>query len=245
MKSIRATNRQNTVGYCLATPYNSHDGSVGADGDVHSDGTVSLIQHALIDGDAMGHAVVVSDDARVTGTITEMTKPHDTPLAVELPTGLASLGSIQLSNDQQQTLVGPASYHVSALEVAGGGQLIIDNTAGPVTLYLTGPLTVSGTGLITVTDPTPEKFALYVLEGWEVTLSGQGTFVGVVYAPDSPVALSGSGSLYGAFVGESLSLEGQAHVQYDTALRGEKTSRTSLYTGWGDGLVPLYDASLQ
>src|SRR5207244_7570941 len=73
---------------------------------------------------------------------------------------------------RQRTLVGPGSFLVSDLTVAGRSTLFVDNSAGPVTLYVTGRVTVKGTGRIVVADPNPEKFAVYVASDQPVTFGG-------------------------------------------------------------------------
>ena len=53
-----------------------------------------------------------------------------------------------------------------------------------------------------------------------VTISGSAAMYCTVYAPNSAVTISGSGSLIGAIGGNTFSLSGGMHVHYDEALRG-------------------------
>ena len=123
---------------------------------------------------------------------------------------------------RQRTLVGPGSFLVSDLIVAGRSTLFVDNSAGPVTLYVTGRVTVKGTGRIVVADPNPEKFAVYVASDQPVTFGGSAAthFYGVLYAPRSAVDIMGGGQWYGAFVGNALRQTGHSNVHYYRALKG-------------------------
>jgi len=115
--------------------------------------------------------------------------------------------------------LGPGSYSVTDVSLSGG-TLVIDNAADPVTLYVTGQFTISS-GRVTMTDPNPEKFAMYIASTKQAAVNSDGTFAGVIYAPQSVVTLTGSGQFLGSFVGQQMKLTGSARVHYDTALRGE------------------------
>lgn len=210
--------------------YNSHTGnpySYESDGDVLSNGLVSVQQSAWVVGDVTGFAFDINHSAWVAGDTILATEPLAF-LPVDLPSNLEDLGSLQVTGQNTTfTLSGPASYQVSELSVDAKGTLFIDNAAGPVTLYVTGNVDISKNGTVSVVDPDPEKFAVYVAEGGTVNLEGNGTFYGVVYAPRSPMQIHGRGEFFGAFVAQELLLWDQAVVYYDTALRGQAASSGS------------------
>jgi hypothetical protein len=72
-----------------------------------------------------------------------------------------------------------------------------------------------------VSDADPEKFAIYVPAGAPVTINADCYFSGVIYAPYSPVTLAGCGGFYGAFLGDTVTLNDEARVHYDSSLRGQ------------------------
>ena len=195
------------------------DASIEMTGNTVVDGYNSNAAPGLHQGDILSNGVIsISDTAVVTGDVLI----SDAPTAfipVDMPSGLEDLGAIQLSDGT--ITIGMGSYQASALQISHKGTLSIDNSAGPVTLYLTGPVQVSGKGKIVVADPDPEKFALYVASSEDVRLSGFGNFYGVVYAPESLVKVSGNGQFFGSFVGGSIEASGSAALHYDTALRGQ------------------------
>ena len=200
--------------------FNRRTGVSGAEGDIFSNGAIQLGGKAVVNGNGRGGSFAVVPPAVITGSQTVVSQPT-TFLSVSLPTGLLSLGTINLGKNQTRTLIGPASYQVADLLVAKSGQLVVDNTRGPVTLYVTGAVDIAGDGLVTTAEPNAEKFAIYVAGGGPVHLAKAGALYGVVYAPQAAITIEGLGEMFGAFVGKSLSALGYAQIHYDPALRGE------------------------
>ena len=197
--------------------YDPQTETYGTEGDVRSNGAVVLLKDAQVKGDATAFAFDISGNAEVTENITLASEPLAF-LAVDMPSALEDLGSLVVDKGDTRTLK-TGSYHAATVSVKG--TLFIENTAGPVTLYVTGPMQVNSAGTVSVADPDPEKFALYMASPDEVKLSGKGDFYGVVYAPESSIKISGQGKLFGSFVGHDVRMTGKAAVHYDTALRGE------------------------
>ena len=189
-------------------------------GDIRSNGMITLTDQAKVDGDATGFAFNLSGSAHITGE-PMVTDQVIEPLLVDIPKAMDNLGSVALSGLDSLTLVGPASYQVADLALSGQSQLIIDNTVGPVTLYVTGAVLVTDEAVITAADPDPEKFALYVMGPGPVALENKSNFYGVLYAPESLVTINSKADFFGAFVGYEVILHDQAKVYYDIALRGE------------------------
>jgi hypothetical protein len=207
--------------------YNSKDGIYGSEGDVLSNGEIKLTSWATINGDATAFAFDITGNAAVVGEMILATEPTEF-MPVDTPDSLVDLGSIDIQKKDVPQTLGPGSYEVAYIDIRDNN-LFIDNTAGPVTLYITEgqkhgnttiALNLSKTGSITVYDPNPEKFAIYVTDG-DVTIENDATFYGTVYAPGSYVEIGGEGKFFGAFVGKEVKLSGDAIVHYDPALRGE------------------------
>ena len=189
-------------------------------GDVFTQGTLKMSSPSTVRGDATAkYFSVATTGATITGT-RYVPNAAITFLKPILPSGLASLGSISMSGATvSRTIYGPGSFLVSSLAVKSGATLFIDNTAGPVTLYVTGSVTLSA-GTIQTADPKPDKFAIYVTGTSSVSLSTTTSFRGVVYAPNSSVTIASSGNFTGAFLGKTLTMGTYAHVHYDNSLSG-------------------------
>lgn len=212
--------------------YNLPDGGNGPAGNILSNGLVALSVNATVDGHAKGFRFDISGNAHVTGETTVATEPTEF-IPVDIPAGLEDLGTIFLTSRRDSlTLVGPASYRVANLVVLDKGQLHIDNTAGPVTAYVTGRVDILANN-VTAADPDPEKFAVYVAGDGPVRLNNNGTFHGVVYAPEAFVSAAGQGDFYGAFVGGEVMLLEHARVHYDLTLKNGKPSNGNGGKGGG------------
>lgn len=212
--SVAMTNNAKTTSFTSIGAWTFN----GGQGDVLSNGPISLNHTTLIDGDAAGAPVTLLDSAVVTGATTTITQPA-LFLPVSIPTDLTNLGSIALNSTTPTRVLTAGSYLVSQLTIATGGSLVINNLTGPVTLYVTGAVQISGNGSVTTTDPNPEKFAIYVSSNADVQVSDSGNFYGVLYAPQSLVQLSGWSTVYGALVGKTMWLQDNASLSYDTVLR--------------------------
>ena len=203
--------------------YDSRTATLGGQGDVFTNGTLTLTDFARVDGNATAAQIDLFNDASITGTRTLLTQPRAF-LTMEMPSGLEDLGKLEVWGDNTLVLSGPGSFQVASINVSESGRLVIDNAAGPVTLYVTGAVDVSRAATIVVTHPDPEAFAVYLIGTGRVNLSGAGRFHGVVYAPQSHVDLAGVGEFFGALVGNTVKVSDTAQVYYDPALRGKRVS---------------------
>lgn len=188
-------------------------------GDLYSNGPITLADNASVCGDATATKVSLGKRATFRGNAYRVSS-SDTVMDVSVPKGIEDLGSINILINQQNVIHGPGSFRVRNLSVAALGRLHIDNSEGPVTLYVTGKLSVALGGVVSTASTDPEQFAIYVAGDDAVRIFGLGTerFHGVLYAPYSSVNL-GSGDFYGAFVADALIAGGSTRVHYDETLR--------------------------
>ena len=207
---------QTTTSSFRSTDWN-FTASTAGHGDVLTNGILFSTRDTRIDGNVTAASTI--GGGQTTGTKTISSTPTSF-LSVAIPNGIPNIGAINLSGGATQTL-GVGSYVVSSITIATGSGLVIDNSMGPVTLYVTGSISIFGTGSVTMTNPDPERFAIYVMNSSPVTLTGSGQLYGLLYAPLSPVRLLGNSDIYGSLVGLSMSLFGTADVHYDIALRGQ------------------------
>jgi hypothetical protein len=211
-------------------------------GDVMSNGQVRLDDFAVVNGDAVGTSFRVASTARISGQ--RVSLPYaQTFMDVKLPPGLPTLGSIDTTSDGSisgsllsipgslttsiagsrtvYTIAGPGSFQVDDLKLGSTTLLYVDNSRGPVTLYVTGVFLMRERAEIRVANADPEQFAVYVTGNMPVTLAGNTYFFGVVYAPQSSVEIKGATDFFGAFVGNTLTTTGLARVHYYRPLRGK------------------------
>lgn len=201
----------------------SYDAALGAyggsnryqNGDVRSNGGISLSGNATIKGDAIpGPSMLVNpDNGRTTGSTTPAQTPKALPQMV-LPGSATTLGAVMLESNQTQTL-NAGTYIATSLSVTGNARLTIN---GPVILYVTGSIIMGGSGLISTSSGKPQDFQVFQYGGANVTIADNANFYGALYAPDSPLDLHGNATLYGALIAESVSVQGNATVHYDQSL---------------------------
>jgi hypothetical protein len=211
--------RVNLSNFAKTDSYNSRTNLPGTDGDILSNGLIDLVNWAEVNGDTTGFSYSIGNNSRITGTRTTTTQAT-TFIPVDLPTGLSNLGDIVLSKGANRT-VNPGSYQVNKIDVWNGSTLHINNATGPVTLYVMVDVAVKNGAQITVADPNPEKFAIYMVNNGTVRLLNGSAFYGVVYGPNSVIDLTNGGQFFGALVGKDVHLGNDARFHYDTALRGE------------------------
>jgi hypothetical protein len=185
-------------------------------GDIASNGGIT-ISSALVNGNVSAKTVSVSSST-VTGTITVNAAPLAL-LPVSVPNGLVNLGNLSLGNGQTMTLQ-PGSYLASGILLDGSAVLTAANAAGPVTIYVTGTVKISGGAKLLVADPNPEKLALYVAGGPSILLDKVGTFYGVIYAPGASLKVKNA-EFHGSFVARDALIDTGAWIHYDRSLRGE------------------------
>lgn len=215
-RTIVSMNNNASTDSFRSTDWN-FSGSTAGQGDVLTNGVLLLTGNTRINGDATAASIIGS--SRITGLKT-ITSTVTSFLPVAIPNGIQNIGAINLRSGTTRTL-STGSYLVSGIAIGWGSGLVIDNHDGPVTLYVTGPISISGNGSVTMTDPDPERFAIYVANASPVVLSGAGKLYGLLYAPLSPVMLSGYSDIYGSLVGLSMTLFNNSDVHYDIALRGQ------------------------
>lgn len=173
---------------------------------------------ALVDGTVSAADVDISGGSIVTGGEIPLMEPIEF-LPVAIPSGLTDLGKVKVEAGQTLTL-STGSYLADEVVLADGtATILVDNSAGPVTLYVTGKVDAKGT--FATIDANPERFAIYVAGTKTTTINSQASFSGVIYAPTAEIKVQGGGYFEGAFTARKITVSGGSSVYYDTALRGD------------------------
>jgi hypothetical protein len=124
-------------------------------------------------------------------------------------------GDLTVSGGKTVTLAN-GTYCFHDLTLSGNSELRV---TGPVVIRLTGQLKASGG---TFANPTNVPANLQISSSYAgkdgVSLSGGSGAYLTVYAPKTGVTISGNAPLYGAVLGKTLTLSGNASVHYDVRL---------------------------
>jgi hypothetical protein len=146
------------------------------------------------------------------------------------------------------TAANPTLIKVNGDFTVPGGQTFTINPGsgsgtGYITIWITGKLTTSGSGLIqqmagthvtwysdsdiTVSGGSYNNQGGYATDNsiiavgsGKVTVSGSGNFIGTLDAPGYDVTISGTGYFVGAVIGDTLNISGGAGLHFDEALLG-------------------------
>jgi Tfp pilus assembly protein PilX len=123
----------------------------------------------------------------------------------------------------------------NGIDISGGGGAIKINSTGALTVYTPGAISIAGQGVSngvdgpdadTDVDETSElnqpiKFQVYGTKtsgSQSISISGNGLFSGVIYAPQGDVSIVGNGAVNGSVVANNITLSGNAQFHYDESL---------------------------
>jgi len=119
-------------------------------------------------------------------------------------------------------------YLTGNLTVSGSGFIQIRPGAS-LTLYVGGTAVVSGGGVVNGTG-LASNFSLIGLNSCtSITYSGSAAFIGTVNAPQAALTISGGGGAYGAIIAKSATISGSGGLHYDDSLGA---SGGLVATGW-------------
>ena len=119
---------------------------------------------------------------------------------------------LRLTANYHLTLEGGTYYFTSVTVVS----LAYIEVTGPTTIYVDGPATFTGGGIVNLTqDP---KDLVICAAGPTVDLGGTADFYGAVVAPNAAVDLEGTGDFYGTVLGQFLTFSGDAVIHVDESL---------------------------
>ena len=122
--------------------------------------------------------------------------------------------TLSVSGNNTRTLTA-GTYHVPSISVSGNGKIV---TTGAVVIYVDGAISISGNGIL-VTNNHPANLLLYSTGSSNVSISGNGSFYGGVYAPNSSVTASGNGDVFGAVIAKTYTQSGNGSTHFDLSMK--------------------------
>ncbi len=129
----------------------------------------------------------------------------------------AATGNLSLSGINNATLAN-GSYCFNNVTLSNSAQLRVN---GPVTIRITGKLTVGGVASLTNTTSVPAN--LRILSSYSgsngVSFTNSSNIYLMLYAPNTNVADTGAAQLFGTVVGKTVTLSNSGTIHYDTQLK--------------------------
>jgi hypothetical protein len=225
-------------------------------GDIATDGNIIDAGNAHIYGDVSTNAGTVSGAANITGI--ERTDFYQEPIPVGAPSWLSinpspatvtnsavilaspirgsinsryMLNTISLSGNQTLTIAGAPDgsrtyveiYVTGNISVTGQGEITVQPGVS-ATIYFANNVDVSGKGIVN-SNNQPGDLLMYGIQPTSgsphVSLSGNAQISAAVYAPGHIATVAGGGSsghVYGSIVGKTVTMTGVTNLHYDEAL---------------------------
>ncbi|MBI3885422.1 MAG: hypothetical protein HY302_06800 [Opitutae bacterium] len=144
--------------------------------------------------------------------------------------------SISLAGNNTLSVTGPVDLTVTGnLAISGNGQISIGGSGSvspSLNIYAAGSVALGGNGMLNQTN-VPGNTALYGTAPsgttQSISVTGNGEFIGAVYAPNANVSLTGNGAVNGAVIANNITLGGNGTFHYDVhlAVAGTTTSSTA------------------
>lgn len=222
----------------------SFNGDVGVSG---VSGTITVGDSAVIKGNLKVSPDRADDitlpESNLTGKIRNNNRTIMTGIVV--PEDLIALsdgGNYSVTGHDVDIPSG--NYKFSSLGIGSNGVLNIEG--GTVRIYLTGSFTMSANSLLIIAPDAklviytdgqcilsgngiinqscfPKNFQLYSAYSNPdypvgVTITGNSSFYGVVYAPNTGINITGNADTYGAITGKDLIISGNMRLHYDKSL---------------------------
>jgi len=208
-------------------------------GDVASNGDITLTGSSYINGNARpGIGKSVSSPSRVSGSSTPLStvlafpdEPDSAPTNFEtvnanadfntLPgvsSGPADSPDIYFTTNKTYALPGGV-YYVDNFTIAASATVTFDS---PTYLFCHGTFDMSGSAVTSGDLPTNLTLVMVPHNGTmpgSVTVGSGTAFRGTVWAPHSPVIMSGTGDIYGSLLGKSIDMTGTSRIIYDLSLK--------------------------
>ena len=140
-----------------------------------------------------------------------------------LGSGNYQMSNLSMSNTKQMIVTGNAVLYVTGNANLSGQAQIQIVPGGSLQLYVSGPIaSLQGNGVINETG-FAKNFRYFGLpSNTQLSVGGNGEFVGVIYAPQAAFSLSGGGDSDNDFIGasitDSVTMNGHFKFHYDEDL---------------------------
>lgn len=135
--------------------------------------------------------------------------------------------SLHLSGNQTLTILGDVTLILTAgtgdeaLKLAGNAAVVVEE-GSTFTVYVEGNVSIAGKGGLINRNANPGSAQIWGTShspaGQTIDVAGNGSLVGVIYAPKADVTLNGNGDVMGSIVAENITVSGNAAFHYDEAL---------------------------
>jgi predicted acyltransferase (DUF342 family) len=217
-----------------------------SDGDVGSNGDITLKQNTTVYGDAAAgptSTTTVDTNSTVTGSTTPspdlvalpaLTFP--TPVSSgdwttsggeSLPAGTHAYDTLEVNGTL--TITGPAVVVVTNMTLRSNSLIEVDATGGPVELWVENDFVMNSNSEIRSQDLDPADIEVYLnsdnvldpntnVTVATIELNSNTKLYGTIYAPNARIEIDSNFQLYGAIVARHVHMDSYSKVHYDESL---------------------------
>ena len=231
-----------------------------SNGDIGSNGNITLEQNVKVWGDANpgpAHQDTILGNASVSGSTAPAPEVVQLP-AVSVPryTGYGSLTvssnstlpasnrtytNLTVNSNKTLTITGPANVVISNLQLRSGARIDINASAGDVQLWVIDNFIMAANTRLAPTDLDCRHLRLNLLsdnvinpehevELDRVEFDSNSKIYGTILAPNAAIVLQSNFELFGSILARSIDLRSNAFFHFDEALLGAGGGAASFVT---------------
>jgi len=213
-------------------------GNVGSNEDIELDANAQIYgdtvpgpDGVLIDSDPNTYVFGATSSADEDVVLDPVIVPVVPPTGFMVVAGTQTLGpgsvhktAISVKAGGLLKLVGPAVVVIDDLELLSNSNLVVDATAGPVEIYGTGDFELKSNSSVTTLADQAKDISVFLTADTDaspakvVSLNSNSQFTGTIYAPEADLTLKSNFNLFGAVVGESVTLASNSALHFDEDL---------------------------
>ena len=142
------------------------------------------------------------------------------------------LGEVKLDGNETLTIQGNVRLFITGDTSLSGNAKIVISSNATLTVYSRGNMSLRGNGLVNNTGIAANAQFFGRPACTAIDISGNADWIGTIYAPSADLTVGGNGSVYGALVGKSVTLNGNGNFHYDEALKTTGGSIGYVVASW-------------
>ncbi|TDJ67422.1 MAG: hypothetical protein E2O39_14820 [Planctomycetota bacterium] len=135
-----------------------------------------------------------------------------------IPPGSYGFDDFGIGDSGELTIVGPATIVVASYTQGAGGRLLVDATAGPVTIYCTGAFAYDATAEIDTLMGAPLDLAFMCTTTGSIDFAPSTTFRGGLFAPGADLTIGEDSEIFGSIVASRITTGDRARFHFDEHL---------------------------
>lgn len=224
------------------------DQHASTNGDVGSNGTVTMEQNSKVWGDATcgpSSTTTVMGNAVCTGATAPSSTPFSMP-AVTLPfavgtsnvtvnttltlaAGNHAVADFVAKSNTVTTVVGPATIVFRNFQLRSGSQFLVDNSNGPVVIYVQDDFVLGAGTTMRASNYRPSDLEInllsnniinpaVVVELDDLDFNSNAKIYGTILAPNASVEIDSNFELFGALMARRVDLDSNCRIHYDENL---------------------------